>query len=307
MVLLLEAMGGVLGLLLGSFLNVCIARLPAGESVVGGRSRCPECRASIRWFDNLPLLSWIALRARCRACAQPIPWRYPAVELAVAAWFVVVAHRLAPLFHPGGVPLTEEALAQGVLSAFGMATLGWLLLGLVVMDWRTQTLPDAFTLPGIAAGLFLVTLQALFLGPLEGQVLLHRANPLTSPGNVVDRGNVLLTGPEALIGGRLLAVLTAAAVLLAVRAIYRAVRHQDGLGLGDVKLLAMIAAFLGFAPALLSLFLGVVGGAAYAVVLLARRRAGAQTRLPLGSFLAAGGLLATLAGQAILGWYRSLL
>ena len=305
--LLLEAMGGVVGLLLGSFLNVCIVRLPAGESVVGGRSRCRECGGTIRWYDNLPLLSWMALRARCRDCAGTISWRYPAVELAVAAWFVVVAHRLAPLFRVGGVPLTAEASAQGILSALGMAVLGWLLIGLVVMDWRTQTLPDAFTLSGLAAGFFLVGLQAIFLAPAEDQVLLHRANPLSSPGNVVDRGNVVLTGPEALLGSRLVAVLAAAAVLLAVRAIYRAVRRREGLGLGDVKLLAMIAAFLGFAPALLSLFVGVVAGSAYAVVLLARGRAGANTRLPLGSFLAAGGLLATLAGQQILGWYRSLL
>ena len=304
---LFEAMGAVLGLLLGSFLNVCVVRLPAGESVVDGRSKCRECGATIRWYDNLPVVSWLLLRGQCRSCGKTISWRYPAVELAVAAWFAVVAHRLAPLFRVAGVPLTVEAVAQGVLSAAGMAVLGWLLIGLAVTDWRTQILPNAMTLGGVAAGIFLVCLQGIFLRQDENRVLLHRANPLSSPGNVVDRGNVLLTGPEALIGGRMLAVIAAAAVLLAVRALYRAVRRREGLGLGDVKLLAMVAAFLGFAPAVLTLFVGVVAGSGYGTVLLLRRQAGGQTRLPLGSFLAGGGLLAALFGQQILGWYRSLL
>ncbi len=307
MVGLFEVVGAVLGLLLGSFLNVCIVRLPAGESVVGGRSKCRSCGATIRWYDNLPVVSWLLLRRRCRSCGETISWRYPAVELAVAAWFAVVAHRLAPLFGGAGVRLTTEAVAQGVLSAAGMAVLGWLLIGLMVTDWRTQLLPDVMTLGGVATGFFLVCLQGIFLGQDEDRVLLHRANPLSSPGNVVDRGNLLLTGPEALIGGRMVAVLAAAGVLLAVRALYRRVRRRDGLGLGDVKLLAMVAAFLGFTPAVLTLFVGVVVGSAYGTTLLLRRKASGQTRLPLGSFLAGGGLLAALYGQQILGWYRALL
>ncbi len=304
---LLEAGAFVLGLLFGSFLNVCITRLPRGESVIAPRSHCRACNAPIRWYDNLPLLSWLALRARCRACRTPIPWRYPAVELAVALWFLLVAHRLAPIFLPSATPVPGDTLIVNLLSAIGLATLGWLLLGLLVTDWQTQLLPDALTLGGAAAALFLVCLQAIFLDPTDSRVLLHRANPLTSPGNVVDRGNVLLTGPEALLGGRLLAVAGAALTLLAVRWLYRRIRGREGLGLGDVKLLAMIAAFLGFAPAMLSLFVGVLAGAVYAVFLLARRRAGARTRLPLGAFLAAGGLLSALVGEQLLGWYKSLL
>lgn len=304
----LEVLAAILGLLLGSFLNVCIMRLPRGESVLRPRSHCRICDTPIRWYDNIPVLSWLALRARCRTCHARIPWRYPAVELAVAAWFTVVAHRLAPIFQVvGPVPLPFETVAANVLQALGLAVLGWLLIGLAVIDWQTQLLPDALTLSGIAAGFFLVCLQAVFLAPDQNNVLLTRRNPLSSPGNVVDRGNVMLTGPEALVGSRLVAICAAALTLLAVRWIYRRVRGREGLGLGDVKLLGMIAAFLGFAPGMLSLFLGVLSGTVYAVVLLARRRAGAQTRLPLGSFLAAGGLLAALFGQQLLGWYKSLL
>lgn len=306
--LFLELLAAAFGLLLGSFLNVCITRLPRGESIATPRSHCRTCNAPIRWYDNLPVLSFLALRARCRTCHARIPWRYPAVELAVALWFTVVAHRLAPIFSVvGPVPLPFDTIAANVLQALGLAILGWLLIGLAVTDWQTQLLPDALTLSGLAAGLFLVCLQAVFLAPNQNDVLLTGRNPLTSPGNVVDRGNVMLTGPEALVGSRLVAVCAAALTLLAVRWIYRRVRGREGLGLGDVKLLAMIAAFLGFAPAMLSLFAGVLTGTVYAITLLARRRAGAQTRLPLGSFLAAGGLLAALVGEELLGWYKSLL
>ena len=262
----LEAVSAILGLLFGSFLNVCIMRLPRGESIVSPRSHCRVCNAPIRWYDNLPLLSYLALRARCRTCHARIAWRYPAVELAVAVWFLLVAHRLTPIFQPvfagqaGPVPVPFDTIAANVLQALGLALLGWLLIGLAVTDWQTQILPDALTLSGLAAAFFLVCLQAIFLGPNEGQVLLTGRNPLSSPGSVIDRGNVMLTGPEALVGSRLVAIAAAALTLLAVRWIYRRVRGREGLGLGDVKLLAMIAAFLGFAPAMLSLFAGVLTG-----------------------------------------------
>src|SRR5207302_8414898 len=139
----------------------------------------------------------------------------------------------------------------------GLAILGFLLIGLIVMDWQTMVLPDAFTLSGIAIAVFLVCIQAIFLGPNEDQVLLTKHSlHLTSPGGVTDRGNVFLTGPESLILGRIAAICGAALLLLLIGWLYRAVRHRVGLGLGDAALLAMIAAFLGFWPAVLSLFLG---------------------------------------------------
>ena len=140
----LEAVAAVLGLLLGSFLNVVIMRLPRGESIVTPRSHCRVCNTPIRWYDNLPLLSYLALRARCRACHARIAWRYPAVELAVAAWFTLVVHRLAPIFQVvGPVPVPFDTIAANVLQALGLALLGWLLIGLAVTDWQTQILPDA--------------------------------------------------------------------------------------------------------------------------------------------------------------------
>lgn len=305
----------VLGLLFGSFLNVCISRLPRGESVVRPRSRCPECGAAIRWYDNLPLVSWMLLRARCRDCHAGVSWRYPAVELAMGCWLVYVLRILWRATHPvaavAGTVLSLPGagqMAESLLAAVGIAILGFLLLGLIVMDWQTQRLPDAFTLSGILAGFVLVCLRALFLGPTEGDVVLSNHHiQLTSPGSVIDHGNVFLTGPEALIGGWLVGVAGSALLLLLIRWLYQAVRHREGLGLGDVKLLAMMAAFLGFWPATLALSVGVLGATGYAVWLLARGGASGTTRLPLGSFLAAGGLVAAVFGGRILATYVSLL
>ncbi len=305
--LALELLAALFGLLCGSFLNVCIERLPRGESVANPRSRCPACREPIALYDNIPVLSWLLLRARCRHCQAPISPRYPLVELAVAAWFAIAIARLLPLFRvTGPAPLPFETLATAVLDTVGFATAGFLLLGLVVMDWRTQRLPDAFTLGGTLLAFLLLCSQAIFLGPTEDQIHLTRAPRLSSPGSTAVHGNLILTGPEALLGGRLVAITAAALVLLSIRWLYRRIRGRQGMGLGDVKLLAMIAAFLGFAPAMLALFLAIVAGGLYGSVLLATRRAGALSRLPLGSFLAAGGLVSALFGQQILGWYKSL-
>ena len=130
---------------------------------------------------------------------------------------------------------------------------------------------------------------------------------LTSPGGVTDRGNVFLTGPESLIFGRIVAVCGAALVLLLIRWFYKAVRHREGMGMGDVKLLAMIAAFLGFWPAILSLFVGTLSAAVYGVVLLARGKAGATSKLAFGSFLCFGGLVAALYGNRLIDSYIALL
>lgn len=303
------------GLLFGSFLNVCISRLPAHQSITKPRSHCPRCLTPICWYDNIPLLSWILLRARCRNCKQPISWRYPAVELAFGLWLAFAARSALALFNPG---IAASALAGRTLDAISLAILGFLLLGLLVMDWQTHKLPDAFTLTGTLLGFVLICARAVFLGPHDDELLLHGRNPLTSPGNVTDRGNVILTGPEHLVLGRLLAIVAAASILLLIRLLYQQLRHREGLGLGDVKLIAMIAAFLGFWPAVLALYLGFIVGSLYvAPTFIARRRATAATRLPLGTFLATplplgtflaiGGLLAALLGTPLIAWYSSLL
>jgi leader peptidase (prepilin peptidase) / N-methyltransferase len=290
--------GFLLGLVFGSFLNVCISRIPKGESIVHPRSRCPQCRADIRWYDNIPLLSWLLLRGRCRDCKQSIPWSYPLVELAVGLWFMVQAIQIQSA--PPNVIYKLEISS--------LAILGFLLIGLIVIDWQTLTLPDAFTLTGIAIALFLVCTQAIFLGPTEDQVLLTKHSlHLTSPGGVTDHGNVFLTGPESLIFGRIAAIIGAALILLIVRWLYKALRHREGMGLGDVKLLAMIAAFLGFWPSILALFVGVLIASLYGVLLLLRGKAHATTKLAFGSFLAIGGLISALWGYRIIEMYTALL
>ena len=297
----------VIGLLFGSFLNVCISRLPHHRSIAKPRSHCPNCKQTIAWYDNVPLLSWVILRARCRSCKEPIPWRYPLVELAVGLWFARIAYDLAGLYaYP---PASLTGVIQYQIYLVGLLIFGFLLLGLLVMDWQTHRLPDAFTFPGILIGFLVVCTQAIFLNPGQMDIKLTPKHDLrlSSPGSFVAKGNVFLTGPEHLVFGRVVAIVGAALLLLAIRGIYKALRGQEGLGLGDVKLLAMIAAFLGFWPAMLALFVGLIACTGYALVLLARGKAHGMSRLPLGSFLAVGGLVAALFGDVILGWYGSFL
>jgi len=295
-----------LGLLFGSFLNVCISRLPDHRSLSKPRSHCPHCSNTIAWHDNIPLLSWILLRARCRHCKEPISWRYPAVELSFALWLTFAARTAFPLLKPG---ISTIAFAATFIDAVALAILGFLLIGLLVMDWHTQRLPDAFTLTGIGIALFLVCAQAIFLRPGDGDIVLSSDHQLrlSSPGSFAAQGNVFLTGPEALIFGRIAAACAAALILLAVRWLYKRLRGREGMGLGDVKLFAMIAAFLGFSQSLLALFAGVLAAGLYGLALLTLRRATSTTRIPFGSFLAAGGLFAALFGPALIPWYANLL
>ena len=309
-----KGLGFLAGLLLGSFLNVCIVRVPRGESVVRPGSRCVGCGHAVRWFDNVPVLSWLILRGKCRDCGIGISWRYPAVEVACALWFAVAGSRLwscrvvSDHTFIDTLRPWDQATILGI-GVIGMSILGWLLIGLIAIDWEWQRLPDAFTLTGIAIGMFLVCVQAIFLGPKDDQIVLNSAKQLrlASPGSFISRGNVFLTGPENLIFGRLAAVCGAALILLLIRWGYKALRGREGMGLGDVKMLAMVAAFLGFWPAVLTLFGGVMLASLWAVGLMVRRRASAVTRLPFGSFLGVAGLLVGLFGDRVIGWYRGLL
>ena len=245
----------VVGLVFGSFLNVCITRLPRYESIVSPPSRCPRCGAAIAARDNIPLLSFLLLRGRCRACRQPISWRYPAIELATAALWLLCWLRFGR---------TLEALCMAVLS--------FLLLGLAAMDAETMRLPDAFTFPGIVLGVV-----------YSGAICNHWM-----------RCAVLSLGWAA----------TAAGILLAVSGAYWLLRRREGVGIGDVKLIALIAAWLGPYPALLALFLGVVATAIYGICIsVARRRLDGAIRLPFGSFLCAAALYTQFHGHRILAWY----
>jgi len=179
----------------------------------------------------------------------------------------------------------------------------------MVLDWQTQRLPDAFTLMGIGIGFTLTCVQAYFLAPGQGDIVIDTTHQLrlSSPGSFASQGNVFMTGTEELIMGRITAIAGAALLLLAVRWGYKALRKRDGMGLGDVKLLAMIAAFLGFGQTLLALFAAVLAASVYGILLMAQRRASGTSKIPLGSFLAAGGLFAALLGPQVMAWYMELL
>ena len=291
----------LLGLLFGSFLNVLVVRLPADESIVSPRSRCLACGHPIRWYDNLPLLSYALLRGKCRDCGARFAWRYPAIELATGVWFVVAS---LPLTQVASLP-TDTALRLIVHQA-GLCALGFFLIGLLVTDWRDFLLPDGLTYAGMLIGLFFACCEAIFLAPDEGDILLHHQVNINAANSGHSPGNIFLTGPEHLIFSRLFAAVGAFLVLYLIRLAYRAVRKRDGMGLGDAKLLALIASFLSLELTALAFFAGVLLASVYAVVLLIRRRAGAATRLPFGSFLAAGGLIAALCGQTIADWYLAL-
>jgi leader peptidase (prepilin peptidase)/N-methyltransferase len=247
------------GLAFGSFLNVCIARLPRHRSIARPGSACPNCGAAIRVSDNLPVLSWMVLRGRCRACRWRIPWRYPAVEIATAALFLLAY-------------LRDGLTTAGV----GAMILSFLLLGLAVMDAETMRLPDAFTIPGILIGIFWRGI-------------------LPAPGMAFHLHNAALS---------LLYALCAALLIWFIRWFYYVLRHREGMGLGDAKLLAMIAAWLGPMLTGLTFVLGTFAAAVFGLALVARfRKSADHTRLPFGSFLCAAALYALFAGQPIVNWY----
>jgi len=291
-----------LGLVFGSFLNVCIYRLPLGKSVVAPRSACPKCGNMIPLYDNVPVLSWVILRGRCRQCQAPISPRYLAVEILTGLLF------LGCYAHFG---LTLATLKCMVL--------GFLLLGLIFTDAETKLLPDALTLPGLALGIgfsLLVPVNDLAAQIMPGLVRLQVS------GEVSWR---LWSVLDSLVG---LAV--GASFLYGAAAIYLRARGVEGMGFGDVKLMAMIGAFLGTRLTVLTIFAASLAGSLFglstvlAVWLKRRRRmvargnpsAEARRRawhsavlalrfyeMPFGVFLGSMALLAFFFGNRVLHWY----
>ena len=243
----------VAGLAAGSFLNVCIWRLPQRASVAFPASHCTSCGRTLRWFENIPVASWVALRGRCRTCGARIGVTYPLVELMTALVFVG-----AYLIY-GWTPL----LAVRLLFACAMIVL-------FVIDLRHRILPNVITLPGIAAGLiFSAALPPGWLASLIG----------------------------AAVGG---------GVLFAIAEAYYRLRGVEGLGMGDVKMLAMIGAFLGPQLTLVTLVFASLAGSIVGVSLIVSGRGGMQAALPFGTFLAVGAVVAAVSGDAMLTWYLSL-
>jgi leader peptidase (prepilin peptidase)/N-methyltransferase len=250
------AVAFLFGLLIGSFLNVCIYRLPRDLSVVRPRSYCPQCKHGIAWYDNVPVLSYAVLGGRCRHCPARIPVRYPVVELLTGLFFALAV-----------------ALDGGTLPGIRLCVFSALLIGLVFADWEQQILPDEFTLGGTVVGLLFA---ALIPNPPG---LMHLVLPAgTSPRT--------LSVSESLLGA-----VVPSFLIWGIGEIYYRVRHREGLGLGDVKMLAMIGAFLGLGGALATILIGSLIGSILGLALIFWKKGDFRTyELPFGVFLGVAGL-----------------
>ena len=245
----------ITGAMVGSFLNVVIHRVPLGESVVSPRSRCPHCRHEISWWENIPVLSWMLLRGRCRGCGAGISFRYVLVEILAALLAGLLFSRMGP---------------SGEFLFFTYFALN--LLALIYIDLDHPLLPDRLTLSGLVVGLI--------------------GAPLVSPEG-------LLTGFVFALNG----VLVGGGLLFAVAWGYEKATGRQGMGGGDIKLLAMIGAFLGWEGALLSLFIGSLAGSVIGVALMVFRGADGRLALPFGPFLAIGAYGTLFWGPQLLEWY----
>lgn len=297
---LFMAVSLIMGLLVGSFCNVCVGRWPHGESVVSPRSRCPKCMNAIQWFDNIPLLSWLLLGAKCRHCKAPISWQYPLVEALTGVLFLLVYLRF-------GMTLASPVY---MLLAAAMVVVTFQDLA----DW---TIPDEITIPGVPVGLGLSVL-AMFLGEASGLRVLH---PF-----------------DALAG-----IVLGFAILYALDRITVLVLKRPGMGFGDVKLLAMLGAFIGWKGVLGTIMLASVLGSLIGVAVLLYFRFSSQPAegaevsdegdrgatksgdaagegdgsdeditlghhyLPFGPYLAVAGMVYLFYGPELLAWYLRLL
>jgi len=291
------------GLVFGSFLNVCIYRLPRGFSVVRPGSACPACRTPIAWYDNLPVVSWLLLRGRCRACRAPISPRYLLVELLTGLLF-----------------LACFAVFGWTFSSFKFCVFAFLLLGLIFTDAEHKLLPNALTLPGLALGLgfsLLVPVQDLGSRLLAGWVKL----PVES-----DFSWRLLSLADSGLGAAV-----GASFIYGAGAIYKRARGVEGMGFGDVKLMAMVGSFLGMKLTVFTLFAASLAGSIFGLAAMlavwwkrtrrriqrlhepaaaARKRAWKSAKMvyryyemPFGVFLGSMALLAAFFGNIVLRWY----
>lgn len=293
------------GLAFGSFLNVCIYRLPRGLSVVAPRSSCPACKTPIAFYDNLPVLSWFLLRGRCRHCKEKISPRYWVIELLTALLFLACYWYFGP-----------------TLSTLKYCAFSFLLLGLIFTDAETKLLPDAMTLPGLALGVvfsLLVPVNDLASQFLPGVVNL----PLN--GEITAR---LLSLLDSLLGAAV-----GAAFIYGAGAFYLRWRGAEGMGFGDVKLMAMVGAFLGIKLTVLTIFAASIAGSIFGLTTVflvwikrtqrfmkrlanvqsARRRGWRSAQIvyrnyqmPFGVFLGSVALLAFFFGDRFLHWYGGL-
>ena len=241
----------VLGLCFGSFLNVCILRLPHDQSLLKPPSSCPKCRHRIEWRDNIPVVSWLLLRGRCRWCQAPISGQYPLIEGIVGVLWIAAA-----LYYG----LTLHALAAALFAT--------ILLGIAITDARHYIIPDEFSFGGLAIGLLLS----------------------------------LRNGGQGFIDG-LLGAAVGFGLLYGVAVVGKWVFKEEAMGGGDIKMMAMVGAFVGWKGVLLTVFLGALIGTAVFVPLTMKKK----RLVPFGVFLAIGAAVTFVAQDAILAWYQRFL
>jgi leader peptidase (prepilin peptidase)/N-methyltransferase len=268
---------GVFGAVTGSFLNVVIHRVPLEESIVFPNSRCPSCGAVIAFYDNIPVLSYVALRAKCRSCKEHISFRYPAVELLTAALFVAVA------WHDG----LSAALPFDLVFASA-------LLALVFIDAEHMILPNVITYPGIVFAL----VARIAIPYLTGT---PHFDDLPSLAQGAFAGMPIWL---ASLAGGLIGALLGGGSLWLMGWTWEKLRGIEAMGLGDVKMMFMVGAYLGWRLTILTIFVGVLTGSIIGILLMARQRErNMQMLLPFGVFLGLGGIAALLFGAPVVEWY----
>ena len=270
-------LAGVFGAIIGSFLNVVIHRVPLEESIVFPNSRCPSCGAVIAFYDNIPVLSWMMLGAKCRGCKERISFRYPAVELLTAALFVAVA------WHDGLSPALPFNLV--FVSA---------LVALIFIDAEHMILPNAITYPGMVFAVIARLAIPYLTGTLYFDDLPSLAHGAFA-GMPVWVTSLAGAAIGALIGG---------GSLWLMGWTWEKLRGIEAMGLGDVKMMFMVGAYLGWRLTILTIFVGVLSGSIIGVMMMARQRdRNMQMLLPFGIFLGLGAIGAFLVGSYVVEWY----
>lgn len=264
------------GLIIGSFLNVCILRIPSGKSIVMPASACPKCGTPIRPYDNIPVLSYIFLGGKCRACKTRISPMYPAVELLSAMLFFACYSKFG---------LTFETLKWAVFSA--------IMIVLVFTDFRERILPDVVNYTGFGLALVL----SLFTKPVDGTAnwISNRIFDFPPPAPV-------LSLVDAAFGAA-----AGSGALWLVSELYLRLRKREGMGMGDVKMMLMVGAFLGLKRTLLTIFAGSLLGSVLGIAFILMRRKDSTYELPFGTFLGLAALLVVFFGTPVVNWYQLLL
>lgn len=287
-------LAGLFGLALGSFLNTCASRWPEDEKVTTPRSHCRSCDHTLSWWENLPLLSWLLLGGKCRACKSSISFRYPAVELTVGILWAYCAWQAflqAPELSAG---VLSYAASMALATAIARMIFICLLVTLAVLDAENLWLPDRLTIPGILLGAALAATRATLTSFMQYN------------GNIHIWKHVF---GEMIIQFWFLGAVIPAGALLIIRWLYQLIRGQEGLGLGDVKLLAMLGGWIGIKGGILSFAIAIGIGVCISLLLYVvpptrdKKVKWNLMKLPFGTFLCAGGIIAGLWGDKFLGLY----